>query len=40
MAKKLNEDYPSYFSLSVCEGDITNKNIQIEYQDDPSKKVS
>ena len=34
------EDYPSYFSLSVCEGDSTNKNIQIEYQDDPSKKVS
>ena len=32
------EDYPSYFSLSVCEGDSTNKNIQIEY--DPSKIVS
>jgi len=32
------EDYPSYFSLSICEGDSTNKNIQIEY--DPSKTVS
>ena len=32
------EDYPSYFSLSICEGDSTNKNIQIEY--DPSKIVS
>ena len=32
------EDYPSYFSLSNCEGDSTNKNIQIEY--DPSKIVS
>ena len=32
------EDYPSYFSLSVCEGDNTNKNIEIEY--DPSKIVS
>ena len=32
------EDYPSYFSLSICEGDITNKNIEIEY--DPSKIVS
>jgi hypothetical protein len=30
------EDHPSYFSLSNCEGD--NKNIQIEY--DPSKIVS
>ena len=28
------EDYPSYFSLSNCEGDSTNKNIEIEY--DPS----
>ena len=34
------EDHPSYFSLSICKGDSTNKNIQIEYQDDPSKKVS
>ena len=25
------EDHPSYFSLSICEGDTTNKNIQIEY---------
>ena len=25
------EDHPSYFSLSNCEGDSTNKNIQIEY---------
>ena len=32
------EDHPSYFSLSKCEGDSTNKNIQIEY--DPSKIVS
>ena len=32
------EDYPSYFSLSNCEGDSTNKNIQIEYN--PSKIVS
>ena len=32
------EDHPSYFSLSICEGDTTNKNIQIEY--DPSKIVS
>ena len=32
------EDYPSYFSLSNCKGDSTNKNIQIEY--DPSKIVS
>ena len=32
------EDYPSYFSLSVCEGDSTNKNIEIEY--DPNKIVS
>ena len=32
------EDYPSYFSLSICEGDSTNKNIQIEY--DGSKIVS
>ena len=32
------EDYPSYFSLSICEGDSTNKNIQIEY--DQSKIVS
>ena len=32
------EDYPSYFSLSICEGDSTNKNIQIEY--DPGKIVS
>ena len=32
------EDYPSYFSLSVCEGDTTNKNIEIEY--DKSKIVS
>ena len=32
------ENYPSYFSLSICEGDSTNKNIQIEY--DPSKIVS
>ena len=32
------EDYPSYFSLSNCEGDSTNKNIQIEY--DPNKIVS
>ena len=32
------EDHPSYFSLSVCKGDSTNKNIQIEY--DPSKIVS
>ena len=32
------EDHPSYFSLSNCEGDSTNKNIQIEY--DPSKIVS
>ena len=32
------EDYPSYFSLSNCEGDSTNKNIEIEY--DPSKIVS
>ena len=32
------ENYPSYFSLSVCAGDITNKNIQIEY--DPNKIVS
>jgi hypothetical protein len=32
------ENYPSYFSLSVCEGDSTNKDIQIEY--DQSKIVS
>ena len=32
------EDYPSYFSLSNCEGDSTNKNIEIEY--DPIKIVS
>ena len=32
------EDFPSYFSLSICDGDSTNKNIQIEY--DPSKIVS
>ena len=32
------EDYPSYFSLFDCAGDITNKNIKIEY--DPSKIVS
>ena len=32
------ENFPSYFSLSICEGDSTNKNIQIEY--DPSKIVS
>ena len=32
------EDYPSYFSLSICEGDSANKNIQIEY--DPNKIVS
>ena len=32
------EDYPSYFSLANCEAEITNKNIQIEY--DPSKIVS
>ena len=32
------EDYPSYFSLSICKGDSTNKNIQIEY--DPNKIVS
>ena len=32
------EDYPSYFSLSVCEGDSTNKNIEIEYN--PNKIVS
>jgi len=32
------EDHPSYFSLSVCEGDSANKNIQIEY--DPNKIVS
>ena len=32
------EDHPSYFSLSVCKGDSTNKNIQIEY--DPSKIIS
>jgi hypothetical protein len=32
------EDFPSYFSLSICEGDSTNKNIQIEYN--PSKIVS
>ena len=32
------EDYPSYFSLSVCEGDSANKNIEIEY--DPNKIVS
>ena len=32
------ENYPSYFSLSVCEGDSTNQNIQIEY--DPSRIVS
>tara|TARA_B100001123_G_scaffold357893_1_gene412365 strand:- start:144 stop:698 length:555 start_codon:yes stop_codon:yes gene_type:complete len=32
------EDHPSYFSLSNCQGDSTNKNIQIEY--DRSKRVS
>ena len=32
------EDHPSYFSLSVCEGDSTNKNIEIEYN--PNKIVS
>jgi len=32
------EDHPSYFSLSICDGDSTNKNIEIEY--DPSKIVS
>jgi len=32
------EDHPSYFSLSICEGDSTNKNIEIEY--DQSKIVS
>ena len=32
------ENYPSYFSLSICEGDSTNKNIEIEYE--PSKIVS
>jgi len=32
------EDYPSYFSLSNCKEDSTNKNIQIEY--DLSKIVS
>ena len=32
------KDHPSYFSLSVCEGDSANKNIQIEY--DPNKIVS
>ena len=32
------EDHPSYFSLSICDGDSTNKNIKIEY--DPSKIVS
>jgi hypothetical protein len=32
------EDCPSYFSLSVCEGDSTNKNIEIEYN--PNKIVS
>ena len=32
------EDHPSYFSLSNCEGDSTNKNIQIEY--DKSKIIS
>ena len=32
------ENYPSYFSLSVCAGDITNKNIEIEYN--PNKTVS
>jgi len=34
----IEENYPSYFSLSVCEGDSTNKNIQIEY--DSNKIVS
>jgi len=32
------ENHPSYFFLSVCEGDSTNKNIEIEY--DQSKIVS
>jgi|TARA_B110000438_G_scaffold299184_1_gene348865 hypothetical protein len=32
------ENYPSYFSLSICEGGSTNKNIEIEY--DPSKIIS
>ena len=32
--------YPAYFFLRNCEVEITKEPIQIEYQDDPSKKVS
>ena len=33
-------DFPSYFSLFDCKSDNVKKPIQVEWPDDPSKKVS
>ena len=33
-------DYPSYFTLFNCKSDSANETIQVEWSDDPSKKVS
>ena len=35
-----NADFPSYFFLRNCEAEITKEPIQVDYSDDPSKKIS
>ena len=33
-------DFPSYFLLRNCEAEITKEPIQVDYSDDPGKKIS
>ena len=33
-------DFPSYFFLRNCEAEITKEPIQVDYSDDPGKKIS
>ena len=33
-------DYPSYFTLFNCKSDSTKEPIEVEWSDDPSKKIS
>ena len=34
------EDFPSYFTLFNCKSDSVKEPIEVEWSDDPSKKIS
>ena len=40
IAVPYHDEHPAYFFLRNCEAEITKEPIQIEYQNNPFKKIS